>query len=477
MLFSMIVALLYSPLERTDPLPFLWWFYKLVNSFSDSEIVFISESEDYFKDPALYSPEVYHALRADAMQIYGYKIPSAERLSGLRRTIFNLMDCKEAMQFEDSKSFRRFLFTNQCNGFVECIRDSLVGLRREGLTPSSFLYWGDSPNIRMICQEEGLPFVSTELGPFRNWMYANNGQFALGGISNNDLPQIRYRQFSEEISNNPVPIFSKEKIQSIFLEDTSKAPCKDEVPTFDLGIAFPYSEFQKEKFQEFLEISRSFSGKVLGRIHPTDYENSVISHIPLDNSLYSLDFIKKCKRIITAGSNLSVEALLWEKPVFTIGEASHTWLAHRHLSESLDESCSLEAFNFYIFGFLVPLESCFDKSYIEWRIARPSEREIYLKNIEYWLIQHTRKRVDDRNNSILSLQQELSSLQEDIVALQQNLNNAQIELNNTQIELNNTQEELNNTKNALIHIKSKSLYKLYSFFRHLLINIRNKNAE
>ncbi len=123
-----------------------------------------------------------------------------------------------------------------------------------------------------------------------------------------------------------------------------------------------------------------FPGRILIRRHPggyVDYNDSRLGYV--DKSVDSIQFIKKCRQIVTINSSTALEAALLGKKVTVFGEASFKMLSN------LDDVREIrERLNFLVFGYLIPYSLLFDKEYYHWRLSRPSETEIYLYHYHYF---------------------------------------------------------------------------------------------
>lgn len=109
-----------------------------------------------------------------------------------------------------------------------------------------------------------------------------------------------------------------------------------------------------------------------------DYTDSRLGYV--DKSLDSIQFIKKCRQIVTINSSTALEAALLGKKVTVFGEASF-----KMLSGLDDERQIRERLNFLVFGYLIPYSLLFDKDYYNWRLSGPSETEIYLYHYHYYV--------------------------------------------------------------------------------------------
>ena len=72
------------------------------------------------------------------------------------------------------------------------------------------------------------------------------------------------------------------------------------------------------------------------------------------------------------------------------------------LSDTALSAVDEEYVSFYAIGYLVPYEYMLDLSYLKWRLTEPSEEEIYLRHLEYYLGKYGLKSDDAYDNSLFN---------------------------------------------------------------------------
>ncbi|MDR0918754.1 MAG: hypothetical protein LBM93_05825 [Oscillospiraceae bacterium] len=106
-----------------------------------------------------------------------------------------------------------------------------------------------------------------------------------------------------------------------------------------------------------------------------------------DDSHNATEFILKCKRIASTGSNVSIEAAFWGRTPYVLtscGAYNKTLHNLKIKEEQLVDDLYL---NWYAFSFLFPREFYFDYDYMTYRLSNPPEIELYNKNLDYYLKQ------------------------------------------------------------------------------------------
>jgi hypothetical protein len=117
-------------------------------------------------------------------------------------------------------------------------------------------------------------------------------------------------------------------------------------------------------------------GSVLARSHPGSVFALKPDWYALDDSPNSLAFIRRCEKILTINSSVGLEALLMQTPVEVLGDC-----AHRYIAEADDECERTTRLAFYLFAYLVPMQSIYDPGYVRFRLDQPSEFEIVVRHL------------------------------------------------------------------------------------------------
>lgn len=119
------------------------------------------------------------------------------------------------------------------------------------------------------------------------------------------------------------------------------------------------------------------------RNHPYDIcggKHNAVGFVE-DKSESALQFILKCKRIILAGADVDFEAMIWNKETYAIANSPYVFMANRSWVPSVE----IELLNFVCFGFYIPYECLGNFEYMRWRLKNPSEMEIYIHNLNYYM--------------------------------------------------------------------------------------------
>lgn len=113
---------------------------------------------------------------------------------------------------------------------------------------------------------------------------------------------------------------------------------------------------------------------ILYREHPG---HNNLSGSYKDLSYNSLDFISRCHKIVSAGSNILFEAMMLGREVADFTNIFFSDVIAHGLD--YNEKCTYDDWyiNFMVFDAYVPLKLLFDEKYVNWRKENPSEAEIF----------------------------------------------------------------------------------------------------
>jgi capsule polysaccharide export protein KpsC/LpsZ len=212
------------------------------------------------------------------------------------------------------------------------------------------------------------------------------------GVNGNTEAARRYLASGCEPAGSPLSI---ESMRRFFLrEDDGATPAK----RFRLGVAL-----QVEDDSNLLAFGRGFDnlslltvahlrhpeGSVLARGHPGSVFALKPDWYALDGSPDSLTFIRRCEEILTINSSVGLEALLMQTPVEILGDC-----AHRYIAEADDKTERTARLAFYLFAYLVPMQSIYDPGYLRFRLGQPTEYEIAVRHLAAYGLDSERLRRD-----------------------------------------------------------------------------------
>ena len=125
-------------------------------------------------------------------------------------------------------------------------------------------------------------------------------------------------------------------------------------------------------------------GDILVRNHPGNPPEKAFHFEHIDHSPSAYDFIAKCKNIVTINSSVGGEAVLLGKNAYVLGDSPFKFLSKELQSPDKPVIDELLKLNFFVFGYLIPFEFLNNPIYVRYRLANPTEMDIYTKNFQYY---------------------------------------------------------------------------------------------
>lgn len=390
----MYISFLFPYEAKYSKAVYLWVFYKQLTHFDLNQIIFIG-NENYFLKPSLLScqePTKFELLPATQTNL-GYRVPPDDLVENAKKYIINsdLFEELEKRHLSNNMVWKEFL-TRRIPELEERLTAIFDDIVKQYPKIDAVLSWCNVPSLNFVATRYAIPVIYNELGALRKPYYYPTAYFDFSGVNGNTEAERRFEQFQKELQENPgkIPIMERDELlsfitggqkQSVFeLEDSNE---------FDIGIPLQVEDDSNviaysnglTNFELIQFVKKKYSKNVLIRRHPAGYmiyDNERLG--PVDTSRNSIEFIKRCKQIVTINSSTAFEAALLGKRVSVLGDASF-----RMLSDLTNEEEIKVKLNFLVFGYLIPYQLVFDEAYYNWRLTKPSEIEIYLYHHHYYL--------------------------------------------------------------------------------------------
>ena len=195
---------------------------------------------------------------------------------------------------------------------------------------------GQEKDISTLCKESGIPVYYMELG----WLpQAGTFYFDRKGVNyESTLTDWKYKELTQEQKQN---IAAKRAYYHQCHAKTTGIDEKDFVfvPLQVEGDSQIVNHSPRiKKMQQLVDYVCSFvEGKIIFKTHPKDDPGEI--KYPARCKLYKTgtthDFLPKCKYVVTINSTVGVEALTYNKPVITLGNAFYEGrgLTHQALTD------------------------------------------------------------------------------------------------------------------------------------------------
>lgn len=362
---------------RAVPAPYLWCYYRLLSEWATESCMFIT-GRDYVRPIEQWEDRWEYT--DDAATRLDYSLPKITQPPQHHYAWLDEGRFDEWLRIYNHNPlavFRHFL----------CERDSAYEEELHALLCSApnkieaVITFLNVPSLSAVCQQLGIPLIHQELGPLRGHIYRDTAYFDFRGVNGNSEAENRERDF-RYWSLNGLKLVD---LLTFFLKDPSlieRLPGK----TSEVGIVLQVEDdsnlvaFGNGMDNQSIILaacSQVATSSLLIRPHPGSLFTLREGSIPIDESPTSLEFVARCKKLMTINSSVALEALFLGVPVTMFGDSSLC-----HLATEPPHSVSLvRRLAFYLFAYLVPRSCQLDPCYLRFRLDEPDEKAI----IEYHL--------------------------------------------------------------------------------------------
>lgn len=418
----MIVSFVMTYLTTKDR-PYLWFFYRCLDMAKKYGYPIIAQ-EEYFEKPSVLKAMGKRELldKERVKRQFGYEIPSDSDLEKIPKYIISKRF--EEMLIQEYGSINDTflgLLQHRSDKFEELLRSFFREMTKTEpveciLTLTSF------PSLYQVAEEYNAKVINLELGALRSPTYLDTGYFDENVILGNNSVEKRYKQFLlEQKQRKDCPVFTNKEILAIFMQPKYLKYIFriKEKPSYEIGAALgtatwlPYMRNSNINDEELLwHIGKKYKlNEIRVRRHPGDFAGAIYPSFEYarDTSANTLEFILSCKKIVTLGSNLSIESKLLGRECVVYQKSAGYYMAAHDLEEKIIPT--MEYLSFFAFGYMVPFDYLTDVEYIRWRLTNPPETEIYRKHLQFYL---SRKniRLDEINGSAENRYLEMLKMQD-----------------------------------------------------------------
>jgi len=390
----MIVPFMFGVEEKEAH--YLWIFYKYLEFALKNNIPIIAQ-EEYFIKPSIYKENnhwLFDGFINGYQENYELKEPTDDDLEELQK--ISITKEEEKMIFSDvTKTFENniALLEERNKNFEDIIQQKIIETEKiTGKKIEAFITWVWFPSLEYVAKKNGIEIFTFEQSTFRKPIYNEY----LGYCSlYNKYDGIKTRELYEAfIKENKVNKYlNRKEILSLFLskENISYLNDLNNKSEFPLGIDLGadrdayYEVYSNFSHDEIINMALKVLNKedISVRTHPMR-PSKVSVDCQYDTSKNSIEWILKCRRLVTSVSNLGFEAMLYGKTSYVLGENMPFYFkAINDIKQLEDGVVSEEFINFITFGYYVPFGLMFDYEYLKWRLKNPSITAIYQKNLDY----------------------------------------------------------------------------------------------
>ena len=253
--------------------------------------------------------------------------------------------------------------------------------------------WRHNETITKLAKKYNLEMLEMELSGVRKPSY-NLGlcYFVHSNKYSRDELDERYEKFIKDIKGKKLPLLSRNDLISLMVsENELNNMFKEEDHEFGiaLGLRNDYDTIATKsiKNEDILKqiVNYRNESNILIRKHPAnwEYKYALEDKFDLDKSISSIQFLSRCHKIVSSISNLGVEAMLFGKTSYTLGNMPFSRFCYTDLDFNDEYVISVQDLNFLLFCFFVPYSIALTQEYIDFRAKTKNEYEIYMYHYNY----------------------------------------------------------------------------------------------
>ena len=399
---------------RGNHSPYLWWFYKFVSEFG-AHAGFIS-GDEYYRDPSeLLAEGRFEACEATA-NLYRYNLPDQTGLGKLSLQVIprEVWQAFEARHGANPLAALRHYCQENDPGLRSAMASALDTFGSSHGQPEAVITCVNCATLKNLCHDRGLPLIHFELGPLRPPFFLQTAYFDFSGVNGTTESESRFTSTENGTIRELLASHSVETLRRLFMV---QLPKDNGQPVVDLGLGLQieddsnivcyannHSSISLINHARRLLSQQSIRSPVLVRTHPGSHFllRGLPAGMEVDRSPSSLDFLMRCKQIITINSGIAVEALLLGRGAIVHGDSPFGYCITPETGR-----VNASAYAFFLLNYLVPWELAFTPDYIRWRLEKPSEEEILRRHLE----SHMQEKIRLLELRVAELEKQLSEIQ------------------------------------------------------------------
>jgi hypothetical protein len=471
---------------------YMWIFYKFIDFCSKYDFPIIAQ-EKYFESPDTYN----HAV--DFMTVdYEFSIPTKEQLIKKNKYQISEEETNQIIDiYTDKEKCWLDLLKNENKILEKLIEEKLKLIQNDfsNANIKAILTWVYLPSLKKVCDRMNIPLIQLELSAIRK----ENYNLTLGYFTFDNkysLKKIKEEFPEYQKISNDIPKYDRQTLLTMFLKteniDYLKLYYNPPEYKFGLDLGMPnecffntYSKYTHSEINKQLSLLTN-NEEILARGHPQAIQHQKEkNNFQIDNSKNSIEWILKCRRIVSSVSNVAFEAMLLGKTSYVLSENMPFYYnAITDLNAIEDEVVGLSYLNYLIFCYFVPYQLMFNKDYLDFRLKNPNIKAIYLKNSNYilkninwksdkvinqkWILENFHKLSKEKiieimnyntNTKLKQIEKELESVIETNKNLELITNKEKELLKNKNLELVMLNEQLGKELEKIINSKSWKITK------------------
>lgn len=258
-----------------------------------------------------------------------------------------------------------------------------------------FITWNAHyKSIDYLAHKFKIPVITMEFGlrfpEYFPTCYFTQRRMYGDAISNDDV-----QLFRNAVNDGLINVLTKTELLAVFLERNRLCILDNDYdPKYEMGIAtvhpFVPSLFAESSYTDIeliQDVRNQYSeDDILLRNHPGDEPYQAKYTLKnIDNSEFSSDYIRNCKRITAQGSNILLEAMLLGSTVYSHDISPFQIFMKNDLSDKKLVEIDDVSMNYLLFVYFSPYDIAFDNKYINWRIHENSLDKIFNYHLKHYL--------------------------------------------------------------------------------------------
>ena len=397
----MIVPFLMTLMTGYDR-PYLWTFYKFLDIAKRDGLPIIAQ-EEYFTLPSELAKKGRSEVISETFvknTKLNYELPKDRDLGKIGRYVIPYTLQKKVI--DEKGSINNAYLSSLTEVWPELYDlldkyiDDIKNKYNEDI--DAFITMSHNPTLSKIAKERNIRVIHMEMGTFREPTYIKTAYFDFENLYGNASTEVRYKRFLKEIDAS-VTILDRKEILAILLERNSMHYLNrlEQKPEFEIGLALGYAvwpiymvnSFYNDEELLYRTAKKYDYNDILVRRHPGDPAGAVYTKYDYlrDASANTIEFILRCKRVASVGSNVSMEAMLFGRTPYVATKCPYYYNTEHDIENTNVQPTEIEYLNFYCFVYLVPFSLLWNEEYIKWRLTEPSEKEIYKRHLQEYLKQ------------------------------------------------------------------------------------------
>lgn len=372
---------------------YIWIFCKYADFCLKTDMPIIVE-EEYYNDKELI--QSYYTGWNPEDRYYTANSPKEEDIrKQLKAVLITKEDKAHLVEATELSKDRRHFCCEEDRNFEQLIDKKISEVKLAYGDIAAILTWIHYPALVNSAKKYGIRVIAQELSSIRGMDYyqAVYGYFNFESKYSSKSVKAELVELIDSLDQEL--ILSRKEILTLVLQ-TQHLDILNRMDEsmYEFGVDVDaerdfffekYADISWKKVLVDLDLMTD-SSNVLARFHPSSLKKNIKEQFDIDESPNSMEWILKCRRIVSGISNVGFEAMLLGRTAYVLSPNIPFFYGNIH-SLSCFEECVAEVkvLNYLCFAYFAPWELMFDYNYIIWRLSGPKPIEIYRTNLSFLL--------------------------------------------------------------------------------------------